>query len=631
MSALLHITYHDHSGQRQVVTLTAGERDEWLIGRRDADFTPDVNLPWDHGVSRRHARIFCDCNAWHIEHLAAHNRTLVDGVPLAAGVPQELLSPARVTVGTVLLEITHDQADAIPDGRISSHAAPDIPEKQRFDVMTHIAAALAQPGSDLLDRLLAVICPYFPALHSAGIALYHDKEISVPACVPRGQAEISFSLARRALADQRAFRWDRAAASAESEKFTSLIGTTQALYAPILRGAQKLGVIYLHTANTFSDADHALLAAISEMLGASARFQPETAHLRLPSVFISYSHQDTDFVQTLAADLRRQRITVWFDERLRGGKDWQDQLAQAVSAADAFALVLSPDSLASKWVPWEIEKARDYGKPIFPLWHRDCTGIPADLDRLHRINLQKDYQRGLLELVEELYALFSEDDTLAPQPSPVVRAAGRREKTRILFLAANPRDTDPLRLSEEIRTIMERMRGGTYRDQFDIIQQGWAVRFSDLQQYLLEYRPHIVHFSGHGNRAGQLILEDDAGNSQPVKQQVLGLLFGALKDSANPEAGVRLVVLNACFSAVQAEAIAAEVGCVLGMTRAVSDPAAIAFAGAFYNALTFGKNVQIALNLAAAAMSLTGEHETPQLLPASHKAHELIFCQEDNT
>ncbi|MBZ0278353.1 MAG: CHAT domain-containing protein, partial [Anaerolineae bacterium] len=97
------------------------------------------------------------------------------------------------------------------------------------------------------------------------------------------------------------------------------------------------------------------------------------------------------------------------------------------------------------------------------------------------------------------------------------------------------------------------------------------------------------------------------------------------------EKGVRLVVLNACFSAVQAEVIAEEVGCVVGMTRAVGDRAAIAFAGAFYNALTFGQSVQGAFNLGEAAMSLTGEEETPKLIANNMDASQLFFCREDKS
>ena len=117
---------------------------------------------------------------------------------------------------------------------------------------------------------------------------------------------------------------------------------------------------------------------------------------------------------------------------------------------------------------------------------------------------------------------------------------------KILFLAANPRDTDSLRLGEEVRAIKERLRLADLRDQF-VVEQEWAVRVTDLQGHLLHHQPHIVHLSGHGSRVGQIILEDQTGHSKPVPPEALKRLFATLKDN------VRCVVLNACYLESQAQ------------------------------------------------------------------------------
>jgi hypothetical protein len=180
---------------------------------------------------------------------------------------------------------------------------------------------------------------------------------------------------------------------------------------------------------------------------------------------------------------------------------------------------------------------------------------------------------------------------------------------RILFLAANPVDTNPLRLSEEVRTIDERLRSAEFRDRFELIQY-WAVRPTDLSECLLRHTPHIVHFSGHGSKRGEIILEDVTGKAKPVSPEALGRLFRVLKDN------VRCVVLNACMSAKQAQAIAQEVDCVVGMSRAIGDEAAIRFAGGFYRALGYGRSVQTAFDLGCNEIDLTGlgEEATPKLL-----------------
>ena len=187
-----------------------------------------------------------------------------------------------------------------------------------------------------------------------------------------------------------------------------------------------------------------------------------------------------------------------------------------------------------------------------------------------------------------------------PQPQPAKRIT-------ILFLAANPKNTDRLRLDEEVRTIDERLRLAHYRDRFNLVQQ-WAVRTGDILDAMLRYRPDIVHFSGHGSTDGALIFENAAGAAKPVSAAALGALFEALE-------GVRCVVMNGCWSTPHAAQIAKSVECVVGMSRSVSDVAAISFAAGFYRSLGEGKSIGKALELGKAQIMLDGgtEEKTARL------------------
>jgi len=191
-------------------------------------------------------------------------------------------------------------------------------------------------------------------------------------------------------------------------------------------------------------------------------------------------------------------------------------------------------------------------------------------------------------------------------------------KVKVLFLAANPKDTDPLRLDEEIRSIDLALQQAEFRDIFDI-KQHWAVRVTDLQGYLLRHQPDIVHFSGHGSAVSEILLEDNNGNSRPVSPRALSQLFSILKDN------IRCVVLNACYSESQAQAIAKHIDCVIGMSNAIGDEAAISFAAAFYRALGYGRSVQAAFDLGCVQIDLENldEQDTPQLL-AFHNTPESI-------
>ncbi len=170
-------------------------------------------------------------------------------------------------------------------------------------------------------------------------------------------------------------------------------------------------------------------------------------------------------------------------------------------------------------------------------------------------------------------------------------------KVKVLFLAANPVDTRRLRLDVEIREITGKIRAADGRDLIEIISC-WAVRPDDLLQSLNEHRPHIVHFSGHGSKHEGIILEDSQGKAKPVSSKALKSLFHTLSDN------VRVILLNACFSQEQTEALTETIDCAIGTSKAIGDTAAIIFAASFYRAIAFGRSVQESFDQGKTALLL---------------------------
>lgn len=182
-------------------------------------------------------------------------------------------------------------------------------------------------------------------------------------------------------------------------------------------------------------------------------------------------------------------------------------------------------------------------------------------------------------------------------------------KIKVLFIAANPANTDRLQLDEEIRLITEKIRASEHRDLLEIISI-WAVRTDDLIQYLNIHKPQIVHFSGHGNDKGEIMIADQRGLSKPISTDDLRALFTIMKDN------VRVVILNACYSQPQAQAITEIIDCALGMNKAIGDQAARTFAASFYRAIGFGRSVQDAFEQGKLALLLekSSGKDTPELL-----------------
>lgn len=86
---------------------------------------------------------------------------------------------------------------------------------------------------------------------------------------------------------------------------------------------------------------------------------------------------------------------------------------------------------------------------------------------------------------------------------------------KILILTANPQISGcpPLRLDAEVRQMKEALQRSRYRDRFEMATQ---LALRTLQRALLDHRPQIVHFSGHGTGEQGLGLENAAGQEKPV-------------------------------------------------------------------------------------------------------------------
>ena len=192
---------------------------------------------------------------------------------------------------------------------------------------------------------------------------------------------------------------------------------------------------------------------------------------------------------------------------------------------------------------------------------------------------------------------------------------------KILFLAANPNDSDPLRLGEEVRAIGERLRLANLRDEFVFVRE-WAVKMTDLQAVLCATGRLFVHFSGHGSRVGEIVLEDRGRDTEAVSPAALERLFAPLKDNT------RCVVLNACYTETQARGIVESIDCVIGMSRVTADESAIAFASGFYQALGYGRSIQEAYELGCGQIHL---QSSPKVGTQSYLVPSDATSQVDQT
>jgi len=181
---------------------------------------------------------------------------------------------------------------------------------------------------------------------------------------------------------------------------------------------------------------------------------------------------------------------------------------------------------------------------------------------------------------------------------------------KIIVLAANPKTTQQLRLDQEIREIDEGLRRSKNRDLFSI-EIRLAVRTEDMRRALLDIEPRFVHFSGHGEGEEGILLEDETGYPKLVRAEPLANLFKLFSKH------IECVVLNACYSEFQSEAINKHINCVIGMKQAIGDKAAIKFSTGFYDAIGAGRAIEDAFEFGRNAIELDGIPEG--LIPVLRK------------
>lgn len=202
-------------------------------------------------------------------------------------------------------------------------------------------------------------------------------------------------------------------------------------------------------------------------------------------------------------------------------------------------------------------------------------------------------------------------------------------KHTILYVAANPLDTDRLALDEECAAIERELRMTACRDDFEF-RSKWAVSVDELMRHLNEMEPAVLHFSGHSSAHvpgasgrsgapqqgitgahGAGILLQEGQSRQVVSDRALARMIA----SAGPS--TRVVVLNACYSAEVADALRRGVDCVAGIDNATAHTAARSFAVAFYRALGNRRSIGNAIEQAAA------------VLEAKHPGTQPLFAVRD--
>jgi hypothetical protein len=186
-----------------------------------------------------------------------------------------------------------------------------------------------------------------------------------------------------------------------------------------------------------------------------------------------------------------------------------------------------------------------------------------------------------------------------PMPRPS-RPITVQPPLRVLVVLCSPKNVQPLDAKQE-KAIVEQaldewVQQGLVRLQ--ILERGLAA---EIGQAMRTFRPHIFHFVGHGQYAGEracVILEDEEGRAQLVGARRFREFFLDIADT-------RLAILNACQLARPSSGrslvgmapglLWRNLSAVVAMQSSILDRTALVFSREFYRSLVAGYPVDGAL------------------------------------
>ncbi|WP_202867933.1 hypothetical protein [Kribbella pittospori] len=290
-------------------------------------------------------------------------------------------------------------------------------------------------------------------------------------------------------------------------------------------------------------------------------------------------------------------------------KSRMNDATRALTAADKYGKEAS-----------ELEKkTARYGSEAADLQVKIAKAEQAEADQAERKRKRDEQQRKTDELRRAREAAAERhriDDRLSATEAKADHAlrklaAPKPEKLRVLMLGASPEGD--LRIGREQAKIRRAVERAVHSEQIDLDIRT-AATTDDLLDGIARFRPHVVHFSGHGG--DQIIgFEDDVDEHHVGVVATVDAFASACAATDTPPI---LVVLNACETTTAAERLVARFApLAIGMDGEIDDTDAITYATGLYASIANGHSVNSAHMAGKAAVELAGgEYELPSLVAA---------------
>jgi hypothetical protein len=147
----------------------------------------------------------------------------------------------------------------------------------------------------------------------------------------------------------------------------------------------------------------------------------------MPSIFLSHSHRDRDLARRLREALQAHGIRTWLDEaEMQVGDSLISKIESAIQEYDYLGVVLSRNSIASKWVRVEVQMAltleiRGERVKVLPLLFENIE-VPGFLADKIYADFSHDFTQGFETLLARLKSDLYEEQHRQKRSYELLRA-----------------------------------------------------------------------------------------------------------------------------------------------------------------------------------------------------------------
>jgi predicted nucleotide-binding protein len=121
---------------------------------------------------------------------------------------------------------------------------------------------------------------------------------------------------------------------------------------------------------------------------------------KVDKVFISYAHQDQEWVDQFTAELAKKGVNVWLAENeIAVGESIVDKLEEALRSSETIVFVLGPESVHSSNLFFELGAALGMGKRVIAVVNKEVgfADLPGPI-RLRKYLVMEDPQHTASEV-----------------------------------------------------------------------------------------------------------------------------------------------------------------------------------------------------------------------------------------